>query len=1055
MNFTNFLTIILTLFFLEIQTGLSQEYWQMEKVVPPEAFRFDLAVKSEVGATGALSVNIPLLTVPGRAGLDMPLNLSYTSGIKTRQQSTWVGLGWNFDLGSITRVVHALPDYDQVTYENRPIQADYPDYYVVSIPELTTTMFQTATSGSNLSFLLESYNDWKIEYDTAMYTGLRMGYDAASFKDQDFSTNGLRIDNNPLNGVNNGNRQIDYVDIDKFILTSPNGTKYVFGLPLKSEMVMPMYISAGNVPDFVMEYNSNWRLTAILSPDYVDGGGDPYNPLDVNEESCKGSWVFIQYYYLTNMRLVNGANPNLLMQITYPAVVYTPSHRASFITFDNVDIGYFMPDCYHQYGSNYSIGAYQGVARSGVNDPIATYDPQRLDSIILYERSTNKRLRGVKFKYVPDGDSRMLCANGGSYTIPYQWAQNFYNPTSIHAYANVMRTADVHRSPILALSVEPIEGGGGGGGSGGISGSNNYSFGKLTLVELSPFDGADQLEPGYKFKYKDFNPFYYITRYLPLNNNPIEFTSGVPDNFLLGPWDPNQYFRRRTDRFGYFYALDTELSAQGYTDPQNEVRQTNGAIAYSLERITFPTGGYEEYVYELNKFSASDKSEANWGIGSNGNLTLMLNSFQHGLDPDRECGIRLKTKKIVESTGNEIVINYQYGTNGTVDGRGHLSCPPMSAWRRATNNLFKQFDRGKNVVEYDFVDEVYSDNSKQRKTYNSGTFEFNKQAVFPAAIVGGTNNWLLIETSYDWKRNSLTKIEHKTNAANTIGSTSMTFDHPVISQTGVQVTKVGGSVYYMTLFSGLVRKTTETATEYDQNGGSPISKTTIYAYPTNSPYPTTVTESIDGLSSYLKRITKLKYVRDFTTTAGTIGLMKSLNIINPVIEKTVYKDSESANNVVYSEGKEWSTTTLGGQNKPKPYKLYRWRGTGSFAPVSENVSTGGLTFHSNYLTQATINSYDNYGNFPTSITDALNVTTTFEWSDTYKGSRLTKRGLAKTDGTQLYQNYQYNSYYQVSEIKDENDQRTNYEYDGFGRLIKVKGPNQETLKDILYHFKEN
>jgi len=55
--------------------------------------------------TGDFSYNIPLLNVGG-----YPVNLSYKSGISTDQEASWVGLGWNLNVGAITRNMRGLPD---------------------------------------------------------------------------------------------------------------------------------------------------------------------------------------------------------------------------------------------------------------------------------------------------------------------------------------------------------------------------------------------------------------------------------------------------------------------------------------------------------------------------------------------------------------------------------------------------------------------------------------------------------------------------------------------------------------------------------------------------------------------------------------------------------------------------------------------------------------------------------------------------------------------------------------------------------------------------------
>lgn len=55
--------------------------------------------------TGDFTYNIPLLDVGG-----YPLNLSYNGDIKMNQEASWVGLGWNINVGAITRDMRGIPD---------------------------------------------------------------------------------------------------------------------------------------------------------------------------------------------------------------------------------------------------------------------------------------------------------------------------------------------------------------------------------------------------------------------------------------------------------------------------------------------------------------------------------------------------------------------------------------------------------------------------------------------------------------------------------------------------------------------------------------------------------------------------------------------------------------------------------------------------------------------------------------------------------------------------------------------------------------------------------
>lgn len=55
--------------------------------------------------SGDFNYNIPIMDVGG-----YPLNLAYDSGITMDQEASWVGLGWNLNVGQIKRQVRGIPD---------------------------------------------------------------------------------------------------------------------------------------------------------------------------------------------------------------------------------------------------------------------------------------------------------------------------------------------------------------------------------------------------------------------------------------------------------------------------------------------------------------------------------------------------------------------------------------------------------------------------------------------------------------------------------------------------------------------------------------------------------------------------------------------------------------------------------------------------------------------------------------------------------------------------------------------------------------------------------
>jgi hypothetical protein len=66
--------------------------------------------------SGDFNYNIPIMDVGG-----YPINLAYNSGVTMDQEASWVGLGWNLNVGQISRQVRGLPDDfrgDEIRYEN-------------------------------------------------------------------------------------------------------------------------------------------------------------------------------------------------------------------------------------------------------------------------------------------------------------------------------------------------------------------------------------------------------------------------------------------------------------------------------------------------------------------------------------------------------------------------------------------------------------------------------------------------------------------------------------------------------------------------------------------------------------------------------------------------------------------------------------------------------------------------------------------------------------------------------------------------------------------------
>ncbi len=125
--------------------------------------------------TGDFKYNIPLMDVEG-----YPINIAYNSGIGMEQEASWVGLGWNLNVGSINRSVRGLPD----DFSGDPI------YSETSMRDMTITKVNVGASleglGSefltkllsnlgSLTFIHNNYKGFGLSYGNSLGAGLELG----------------------------------------------------------------------------------------------------------------------------------------------------------------------------------------------------------------------------------------------------------------------------------------------------------------------------------------------------------------------------------------------------------------------------------------------------------------------------------------------------------------------------------------------------------------------------------------------------------------------------------------------------------------------------------------------------------------------------------------------------------------------------------------------------------------------------------------------------------------------------------------------------------------
>lgn len=103
------MTLALSLIFEMIQPSVSMAL--TEGPSQPEVQSFEPIGTTQMVDlfTGDFNYNIPLFNLPGPNG-GYPVNLAYHAGVSMDDEASWVGLGWNLNVGALVRNMRGLPD---------------------------------------------------------------------------------------------------------------------------------------------------------------------------------------------------------------------------------------------------------------------------------------------------------------------------------------------------------------------------------------------------------------------------------------------------------------------------------------------------------------------------------------------------------------------------------------------------------------------------------------------------------------------------------------------------------------------------------------------------------------------------------------------------------------------------------------------------------------------------------------------------------------------------------------------------------------------------------
>lgn len=101
--------------------------------VSPTAFQFSKYTEMPVNEyTGIPSISVPLYDIEVDK-LKIPINLTYhAGGIRVAEEASWVGLGWDLQIGSIVQTINDIDDLPNENYPYLSVVKRLPDYFPVT-----------------------------------------------------------------------------------------------------------------------------------------------------------------------------------------------------------------------------------------------------------------------------------------------------------------------------------------------------------------------------------------------------------------------------------------------------------------------------------------------------------------------------------------------------------------------------------------------------------------------------------------------------------------------------------------------------------------------------------------------------------------------------------------------------------------------------------------------------------------------------------------------------------------------------------------------------------
>jgi hypothetical protein len=645
-----FLSHFILILFLIIESFSGKAQYQKADInmpTPSAASLGEFGQTSISHYTGQPIIQVPLTELKS-GKIAVPISLNYlASGVRPDQHPSWVGLNWNLNAGGmITRKVKDQPDEfnsAETVIKRMPMligtqllsipnsgyyywrsnndRADWanPDRirYLVNV---TNDIYDTEPDEFSFNFLgysgkfyLSETGEWKVQSDQ----NIKVVFNNQNFVDVPTK---LQVTSTKHKAIFCYRGQ-NIKSFGGFTLISEDGMQYTFG----SNPTNPSTDAIEYSIPFFEQYSEHWTATTW----YL-----------VNIKSPQGSEIKFTYQpdkFISNMyvsflwhvtAVYSGNNP------------YCGGYSAPQGTGENVTADWLTP----------TFASYLGHLLRPVY--LAKIESDNVE--IKFERSLSEEMKYPDFVYLKNKDIHKLARD-----LKYTTCKNS-GPDPLYGY-------DPFYLPFPFLFPEAT--------LGSVFNDPVAQVNALKWMKLSSISVVDKTDNFESYKF-DFNFFESSSERLKLASVVRQNQNGQAVRNWAYTFEYNNnvalpsYFQEKTDHWGFLnnnntkfftaprtYTYVTQLQTTNFDLIKAPATDLPTAVAGTIKKIVYPTGGSTEFEFEQNSYS-QEINEARTGLATSSGTNAVAG------------GIRIK--KIIsreKSDGDPITKEYFYvnGFNGSND----------------------------------------------------------------------------------------------------------------------------------------------------------------------------------------------------------------------------------------------------------------------------------------------------------------------------------------------------------------------------------------------------